>query len=259
MNKKMSTPSLLNFKGIPITSDNVNDFYTAYLSTEKEDYNKVIRRPCRSAILKALLKVHQAQTINASDYIQKALEEDKKIWYWSDQHFNHHNIIKYSSRPFNSTSHMNDTMRNNYLMTVSEDDLVIFGGDIAFGPTEEAFKYLTDLPGKKVLIVGNHDFDKNQLIFKDYGIFDATAMSALFTVNVEDTDCKVILTHYPIDSNLLPENTINIHGHIHQYKAGDKNINMAVEQTGYSPVDLTQQIKDVFKMYCSSKSKSLKI
>lgn len=259
MNKKNLTPSLLNFKGVTITPQNVNDFYTAYLSTEKEDYNKVIRRPCRSSILKALLKVHNDQTVNASDYIQKAVNDNQKIWYWSDQHFNHHNIIKYSSRPFNSISHMNDTMKNNYLMAVSEDDLVIFGGDIAFGATEDALKYISDLPGKKVLIVGNHDFDKNQLYFKDYGIFDATAMSAMFSLKIEDNDCHIILTHYPIDSILLPKNTLNIHGHIHQYKAGEKNINMAVEQTGYSPLDLTEQIRETFQMYCGSKSKALKI
>ena len=48
------------------------------------------------------------------------------------------------------------------LKLVTEDDTVVIGGDISWAmklyETEEDFKYLNSLPGKKLLLKGNHDY-----------------------------------------------------------------------------------------------------
>ena len=50
----------------------------------------------------------------------------------------------------------------NWLETVSEDDVVIMPGDFSWatylGQAEEDFMFLDKLPGKKILLKGNHDY-----------------------------------------------------------------------------------------------------
>lgn len=226
------------------------EVYKHYLSQEKMDYNKQIRRPCRSAVLNAMIKTHNRQTTDASAYVEKHLQDGGKIFFWSDQHFYHNNIIEYSKRPFENVEHMNNTMLKNYYNQITQEDLVIFGGDVAFGDIEKSKSILANLPGKKLLVLGNHDFEKNQMLFRDYKIFDVVTMSFVFYWTFGAKVANILVTHYPIDNKWLPENTINIHGHIHQYKADKKNINMAVEHMQYSPQKLGEQIKEVFLTYC---------
>lgn len=55
----------------------------------------------------------------------------------------------------------------NWKSKVKEDDLVILPGDFSWAMTLEEtyqdFKYLSDLPGKKLLLKGNHDYWWNTL------------------------------------------------------------------------------------------------
>lgn len=51
---------------------------------------------------------------------------------------------------------------NDWLSKVKKDDLVILAGDFSWASniknTYEEFKYLSKLPGKKILLKGNHDY-----------------------------------------------------------------------------------------------------
>lgn len=53
-------------------------------------------------------------------------------------------------------------VRENWLKKVDDDDLVVLPGDFSWAmhlkDAKEDFKFLDNLPGKKVLIKGNHDF-----------------------------------------------------------------------------------------------------
>ncbi len=55
-----------------------------------------------------------------------------------------------------------DKIRDNWLKLVLSEDLVIIGGDVSWatylGEAEADFKYLSSLPGKKLIIKGNHDY-----------------------------------------------------------------------------------------------------
>lgn len=55
-----------------------------------------------------------------------------------------------------------DRLTENWKKLVTEDDTVVIGGDISWAmklyETEEDFKYLNSLPGKKLLLKGNHDY-----------------------------------------------------------------------------------------------------
>ena len=54
------------------------------------------------------------------------------LWFTSDTHFGHENIIKYCKRPFKSLEHMNMEIIRRWNERVQPDDMVIFAGDFCF-------------------------------------------------------------------------------------------------------------------------------
>lgn len=221
--------------------------YTNYLKNQKKDYSGQVRRPVKESISQAMLEVHEKNKNKHTNIIQSYIDAKKEVHFWSDTHFFHENIIKYTNRPFKDAAHMNNVLRNNYLETIKEDDLVIFGGDVAFSAIEYTTDFLQGLPGYKVLVLGNHDFSGKSK-YRDYHIFDEVKLYDSFTYEIEEKNFDFLITHYPIDNALLPANVFNIHGHIHDLLADKKNINIAVEQTGYKPRGL-EYIENFVKNY----------
>ncbi len=238
--------------------ENSIELYKQYLSTPRPDWQNEIRRPVKPNVFKAMCATHAKIGQNPNKLIEEVLNEGGKLLFWSDLHINHTNIIKYASRPFETVDHMNQVMLGNYWNAVTDKDVVVFGGDVAFGDLEVAKELLRNLPGKKVLVLGNHDFDKNQCIFRDYKIFDITTMAFSFQKKIEDLNFNVLVTHYPIAPDALPINTINIHGHIHQHLPNEKNINMSVEHTNFSPIVMDELIMSVVQKNNFSKEKKIK-
>jgi calcineurin-like phosphoesterase family protein len=91
------------------------------------------------------------------------------IWFCSDTHFNHLNILKFQKErreAMGITDDMSDTEKlhkhnewiiNMWNMTVKKEDHIYILGDVSFGTTEETRKILERLKGHKHLIIGNHD------------------------------------------------------------------------------------------------------
>lgn len=227
-----------------LTQENAVSVYSHYLNSDRVDYDGIKRKPTKVSILHAMLKNHSP---NKNNIIQQYLDAGKKVYFWSDQHFGHNNIIKYANRPFEDKGHMDRIMIENYFNTVKNDDLVVWVGDVAFSGITECRQMLSNLPGAKVLIMGNHDFDKKNN-FKDFGIFKEVYMATVFNMSIKEKVCNLIVSHYPIQNELLPENTLNIHGHIHDKTADIKNINVSVEKTEYRPIDITDIITEKFML-----------
>lgn len=55
-----------------------------------------------------------------------------------------------------------EKLKENWLEKIKDDDIVIIPGDFSWAmnlkDTAKDFKYLNDLPGKKILLKGNHDY-----------------------------------------------------------------------------------------------------
>jgi calcineurin-like phosphoesterase family protein len=80
-----------------------------------------------------------------------------KIFFTSDHHFGHTNILKFCDRPFTSIEEMNEELINRWNEKISKEDEVYHLGDFAL-TTNESFKEITDrLNGTIYLVVGNHE------------------------------------------------------------------------------------------------------
>ena len=86
------------------------------------------------------------------------LNKGQKLWFTSDLHFGHRNVIKFCNRPFEDEKVMGKQLINNWNETVSKDDIVFVLGDTFwFNDSRSIKKILDQLNGTIYLIPGNHD------------------------------------------------------------------------------------------------------
>jgi len=79
------------------------------------------------------------------------------IFFTSDTHFGHANIIKYCSRPFSSVKEMDETIIANWNAIVAPGDLVYHLGDFALASAGYTESILKRLNGQIHLCRGSHD------------------------------------------------------------------------------------------------------
>ena len=83
---------------------------------------------------------------------------NKMIYYISDTHFYHENIIKICKRPYSTINEMNEDIVKKWNKKVKKGDSVFFLGDFSHKCLDEdAIKIVKELNGKKFFIKGNHD------------------------------------------------------------------------------------------------------
>ena len=152
------------------------------------------------------------------------------VFVTSDNHWFHHNIIRFQERPWNA----DQLMMERWNATVGTDALVLHCGDVAHRCTlEHITKHLTPLNGDKYLLRGNHDRQARALYFVNRG----WRLIQPFTARYRDW--FVLFTHRPLPVAQLPQRTINVHGHIHrQPPYSTRHINVSVERWDYTPVRL---------------------
>ena len=78
------------------------------------------------------------------------------IYFTSDTHFGHANVIKHCNRPFDSVEEMDRVMIEKWNKKVGKNDTVYIMGDFVWKKQLVPY-YAERLNGKKILIVGNHD------------------------------------------------------------------------------------------------------
>ncbi|WP_248885557.1 hypothetical protein [Acidithiobacillus acidisediminis] len=129
------------------------------------------------------------------------------IFFTSDWHLGHKNIIRYTQRPFSSIEEMESCLIGEWHSRVTRRDTVYFLGDFSVTnaqnrPRMEAI--LASLPGHKILVVGNHDDGKIQGWDEEHRLLD---------VRVDGK--HLLLCHYPLASWGDMRNILHLHGHTH--------------------------------------------
>lgn len=159
------------------------------------------------------------------DLAELAAIRPHKLWFWSDQHFGHKNIISFSNRPFGDLDHMHHQLLANYKKVIGEDDVVVWIGDVSFAGTTATNEWLKEFPGYKILVVGNHDIDHGKL--KNFDFHE---------VHTSLSFGDFIVTHHPW-VNMLPHNMWNIHGHMHDRPfSAARHACACVEMINYTPI-----------------------
>lgn len=175
------------------------------------------------------------------------------LWFISDTHFFHHNIIGYQNRPFKNVSEMNEFMVARWNECVKPEDHIYHLGDVTMLRDNQGrgLGILDRCMGHKRLIMGNHDHYHVKHYLKHF--------EKVMAMNRLD---GILFTHVPVHPNSMGSAKANIHGHIHQNQDGrfppviwvDKKtqavtvhpyVNISVEVTGYSPIDFDEVRKRV--------------
>jgi calcineurin-like phosphoesterase family protein len=165
-----------------------------------------------------LLKLaDQAAIEEASQWVTDALAREKRVWMTSDLHLGHANIVGYSDRPFGDVKEMTQAHMR-LLRKVPENELLIFAGDMALGDYDSAVALIRSMPGRKVLVAGNHDLNKDgQFKFaREKDLFDAVVPFLFWSGGLGR---MVMVTHYPVmvTAHETTTSVINYHGHLHQH------------------------------------------
>lgn len=158
------------------------------------------------------------------------------VWVWSDVHFGHKNIIKYSDRPFPDVETMDERLIENFNKYVHPNDVSIWVGDVGFYRPDLTKQLVRRCNGHKILVVGNHDMVKKR--FPDIGFHESYL---LYHMPLPEVD--LVFTHYPMTN--LPKPIVNIHGHLHinsERIDSDQHINVCCEFYDYRPLNLFEEI-----------------
>lgn len=107
-------------------------------------------------------------------------DNGEKIFFTSDTHFWHKNILKYVARcaesrgqTFKDVKEMNEGLRERWNETVPKDGIVFMLGDTFFQrDADRCINYMKTLNGKKHLIFGNHDQIIRKNIEKFLSVFE---------------------------------------------------------------------------------------
>lgn len=186
---------------------------------------------------KALSKKYYGETVQGYRRVFgiETLEQinEKTIWFISDTHFDHKNIIKYCRRPFANAREMNQVLLNNWNNQVKNNDVVYCLGDISFGKKSRKSSYwLTKLNGDIRCVYGNHE---EKSLGRPYELLKYKGYNFLLIHNhrkAKDFDGWIIHGH---------EHNNNLKKH--PFIDGEnKRINVSVETINYKPVSLDKII-----------------
>ena len=140
-----------------------------------------------------------------------------KLFFTSDTHFFHKNIIKYCSRPFANTEEMNEQLVERWNKVVPKDGVVFHLGDFSLTAKEKDLKTLVNkLNGEIHLIIGNHERDALKMISSRF-----TTISDICEIYIEDDEITydeqhIVMCHYPmIVWNGSHRGSWQLFGHVH--------------------------------------------
>ena len=177
-----------------------------------------------------------------------------KVFFTSDLHFGHKNVIKFDNRPFLNVDDMDEVLISNWNRKVQKDDMVYVLGDISWYNDQKTCEIFERLNGRKILIRGNHDrvHGKIKNYFEDVTDYKEITLPG---------NRHIVLCHYPIIFfNRHHYGSYMFYGHVHnsqEWQMTDKYrreleglgidcnmYNVGVMVNNYEPVTFDEVIKN---------------
>lgn len=171
-----------------------------------------------------------------------------KIFFTSDTHYHHTNILQYCNRPFENIQEMNEQLIENWNSVVGQDDLVYHLGDVAMGGKKKAGEtasILNRLNGTIRLIKGNHE---------TYVLDDSACRSRFAWVRdyyeLHYQGKMIVLQHFPLFTWNMAGKTdkqdrpmaFMLHGHCHssidKINATTTRMDVGVDSNNYTPINI---------------------
>lgn len=159
----------------------------------------------------------------------------QNIFFTSDTHYGHANILTFMNRPFTSLDDMHEEMIKRWNSLVSKGDIVYHLGDFCMFDKKRTNQVLYALNGTIRLVKGNHDkIIKGDIVkrfdwIKDY--YEAKAPDGR----------KIILCHYPFQVwNKSHYGSWHLHGHSHGSLApwNVKRLDVGVDTNDFYPYSM---------------------
>lgn len=164
------------------------------------------------------------------------------IYFTSDLHLNHFNIIKYCNRPFENVKEMNEALIDNWNSIVTDEDTVYVLGDFILGPADEVPTLLKRLNGTIILVRGNHDTRSKLAIYEKLGV------EIKDIAYIPYKGRYFICCHFPIANEefirmVIEDNSevVALYGHVHDvaqpgYVNGTYHV--GVDTNGFKPISI---------------------
>lgn len=173
------------------------------------------------------------------------------VFFTSDTHFGHKNIIKYCNRPHFDIKDMNQSLVQRWNHVVKPNDVVFHIGDVCFLKEQKDINDLIhSLNGTIHLIPGNHDVVQN---FKHPALKDKIHVQDKLMeldIQVEDEKLHFVLCHYAMRVwNKSHYGSIHLFGHSHGTLPDDPNsrsMDVGVDSNDFVPLSVDEVL---LKMY----------
>ena len=178
---------------------------------------------------------------------------EKNVFFISDFHMFHSNVLKFDNRPFKDIHEMHHEIETRWNSVVGSNDIVIFLGDLDFAKSREkdyVKGIVYSLNGTTHIVLGNHDKRKD---IEAIGKFET--ISDYLEVSIKHIqDNKVITSlfccmHYPLFQwNKKHFGSFMVHGHSHtmcndsELHKNNKIIDVSCNGINYTPISYTEII-----------------
>ena len=166
----------------------------------------------------------------------------QQVWFVSDTHFGHKNILDYSKRPFASLEAHDEALVERWNARVRPGDRVYHLGDFALCDEGRAIEIVKRLAGQKFLIFGNHDkrLRKNKAFLGQW-------IWARDLEGIDVADQRIVLCHFAMLTwNQSHHGAWQLHGHSHGSLRDDPQalrLDVGVDCWNYGPVSF-EEIRD---------------
>lgn len=154
------------------------------------------------------------------------------IYFTSDTHFFHTNILKYCpdrATRWSTVTEMNEGLIERWNDTVSPNADVYHLGDLSFGTPDNTLSVLERLHGRIHFVSGNHD----QVVHNNSTIRSRFA-SVRDYFELRHSNHKIVMFHFPMVTwNKSHHGSIHVHGHCHNSlpQSGGKRFDVGVDST----------------------------
>lgn len=192
------------------------------------------------------------------------------VWFISDLHLSHRAMIDKGLRKVGYEERWFKAANN----ILNEDSILIFLGDIAFGKQAFWFEKISQLPGHKILVCGNHDRNRENW-YRKWGFIKVVPFGELMYLKLEIGRNElteppvtywgnILLSHIPAFESVgtaydqrfqglmrkgerwfaRSSSILNVHGHTHGNGAEDhRTIDVGMDVIGEQVISLAQIVQ----------------